>query len=189
MGLRDEWASHAPFGSDGRRSRFTPDRVSIEDAAGRTIENLVDPRASFQAHTLETPWSDPQLAYFAGYAMWTYLNMPFLLAYPGVETQEIEPWRDGDTVWRRLRATFAPGIATHSRVQTLYVDADNLIARHDYDVEIAGGTPGAHFLSDYVDVSGIKVPTRRRIVPRRPDGRPMPEPLVVSIDLSTITLS
>lgn len=189
VGLRDEWASHLPFGSDGRRSRFTPDRVSIEDAAGSMIEELVDPRASFQAHTLETPWSDPQLAYFAGCAMWTYLNMPFLLTYPGVETQEIEPWRDGDTVWRRLRATFAPGIATHSQVQTLYVDADNLITRHDYDVEIAGGTPGAHFLSDYVDVSGIKVSTRRRIFPRRPNGRPMPEPLVASIDLSAITLS
>ncbi len=168
--------------------RFTPDRVSIEDAAGRTIENLVDPRASFQAHTLETPWSDPQLAYFAGYAMWTYLNMPFLLAYPGVETQEIEPWRDGDTFWRRLRRPFAPASRRTA--------GSNALRRcrqpdrpHDYDVEIAGGTPGAHFLSNYVDVSGIKVPTRRRIVPRRPDGRPMPEPLVVSIDLSAITLS
>jgi hypothetical protein len=90
---------------------------------------------------------------------------------------------------RRLRVTFPSNIATHSTVQTLYVDASGLLKRHDYDVEIAGNTPGAHYISEYTDVDGIKFPTRRRIFPRQPDGNSLDEPLVVSIDLSDIRLS
>jgi hypothetical protein len=33
-----------------------------------------------------------QLAYFAGYAMWTYLTEPASLILPGVVTEEIDPW-------------------------------------------------------------------------------------------------
>ena len=71
VGLGKEWASHQPFGPDNRRTRFSPDRVAIEDAQGKVLEELTAPRASFAGHTLETPWTEPQLAYFAGYAMWT----------------------------------------------------------------------------------------------------------------------
>jgi hypothetical protein len=62
------------------------------------------------------------------------------------------------------------------------------LKRHDYDVEIAGGTPGAHYIGDYVEVSGIKFPTARRIFARQADGSVNREPLVVSIDLSNIEL-
>lgn len=78
---------------------------------------------------------------------------------------------------------------SHSAVQTIYVDDAGLLKRHDYDVEIAGGTPGAHYISGYTDVQGIKIPTHRRIYPRQPDGQAMAEPLVVSIDLSDIVLT
>jgi hypothetical protein len=64
-----------------------------------------------------------------------------------------------------------------------------LLARHDYEVEISGGTLAAHYVSDYADVAGIKLPTKHRIFPRNPDGQTLPEPLVVSIDLSEIALT
>ena len=32
VGLGEEWASHQPFGPDNRCTRFSPDRVAIEDA-------------------------------------------------------------------------------------------------------------------------------------------------------------
>jgi len=51
-----------------------------------------------------------------------------------------------------------------------------------------GGTPGAHYIEGYEDVFGIMFPTKRRIFPRQADGTASPEPLVVSIDLSDITL-
>jgi hypothetical protein len=188
VSLRREYASHAPFGDDDRRSSFTPDRVELLTAQGATIESLSAPRASFAGHTLETPWSDLQLAYFAGCAMWTYLNLPFLLTEAGVESWRIEPWNAGDETWERLRIRFPAHIATHSTEQTLYVGVDGLLKRHDYDVEIAGSTPGAHFISDYREVQGLMIPTRRRIFPRQPDGQAMSEPLVVSIDLDSISL-
>ncbi|GAA4492516.1 hypothetical protein [Gluconacetobacter tumulicola] len=189
VGLKSEWASHAPFGAENRRSHFTPDRVSLESEDGTVLEELLDPRKSFSDHTLQTPWSDLQLAYFAGCAMWTYFNVPFLLAWPGVETEELEPWPTESGKWRRLAVSFPADIATHSTVQTLYFDSEGLLKRHDYDVEIAGNTPGAHIVDGYIEVSGIKFPTKRRIYARQPDATFNTEPLVVSIDLSNIQLS
>ena len=187
-GLRNEWASHSPFGTAGRRSRFEPEKVAIEASDGAVLEELRQPRRSFAGHTLQTPWTDLQLAYFAGCAMWTYLNVPFLLAWPDVVSEEISPWKENGEEWRRLSVEFPSTIATHSTRQTLYIDKSGLLKRHDYDVEIAGGTPGAHYIDAYVNVSGIKFPTRRRIFGRNGDGSINPDPLVVSIDLSKIQL-
>jgi hypothetical protein len=75
VGIRSEWASHAPFGASGATSRFEPHRVALESPTGEVLEER-EPRATFAGHTLETPWSAQQLAYFAGCAMWTYLNVP-----------------------------------------------------------------------------------------------------------------
>ena len=85
VGLRSEWASHSPFGVPGRRSRFAPGRVAIETVDGTVLEELREPRKSFAGHTLQTPWTDLQLAYFAGCAMWTSLAKSFRL---GVRTEK-----------------------------------------------------------------------------------------------------
>ena len=188
VGLRREWASHSPFGSAGRNSKFEPERVAIEAADGTILGVLPMPRRSFAGHTLQTQWTDMQLAYFAGCAMWTYLNTPFLLAWPNVVCEELSPWKENGEVWRRLSVHYPDSIVTHSPKQTLYIDERGLLKRHDYDVEIAGGTPGAHYADGYVDVSGIKFPTRRRIFARQANASVNRDPLVVSIDLSSIQL-
>ena len=126
---------------------------------GAVVEALGQPRASFAGHTLETPWSTLQLAYFVGTAMWTYLTQPFTFAMPGFRTSELEPWDEAGQRWRRLRVAWPSNLATHSTEQTLYFDKNGLLARHDYDVEITGGTSAAHYVSDYDEVAGIKVPT------------------------------
>jgi hypothetical protein len=189
VGTRSEWASHDPFGASGARSRFEPHMVALKSSTGGVLEELREPRASFAGHTLETPWRALQLAYFAGCAMWTYLNTPFLLAHPGVLSEELSPWKENGETWRRLKVGYPDDIATHSSTQTLYINGEGLLKRHDYDVEIAGGTPGAHYIEGYEEVSGIMFPTKRRIFPRQADGIASPEPLVVSIDLSEIVLS
>lgn len=188
VGLGELWASHRPFLAPGSFTRFEPGRVAILKSDGTVADEALDPRASFAGHTLTTPWTPTQLAYFAGCAMWTYLNMPFLLAAPDVQCETLSPWEENGQTWQRLRVTLPDRIATHSSVQTLYADAQGLLQRHDYDVEIAGNTPGAHYISDYVQVQGLQFPTRRRIFPRGPDQQSMPEPLVVSIDLSDFVL-
>lgn len=184
--LREPRASHFPFGAPNLRSSFQPHRVAIEDDAGTVVSELLQPRASFEGHGLDTPWTPLQLAYFAGYAMWTYLNTPFLFAWKGVETEELEPWQEAGETWRRLRVTVPPDIASHGTTQTFYFDADGLLKRHDYDADILGGVSAAHYTSDHVEVSGILVPTKRWVLPRMPDGSTAPEPTIVSIALSDI---
>lgn len=183
-----QWASHAPFGAIAARSDFTTRRIALLDAQDRVVSALDDPRDSFRGHALDTPWDDLQLAFFAGCAMWTYLNTPFLLAWDGVECEDAGEWVEDGETWRKVSLRYPDTLEVFSKVQALYVGADLLVRRLDYDVEIAGDTPGAHYVSDYTTVSGIAFPTRRRIYPRGPDGRRMAEPLVVSIDLSDIRL-
>ena len=187
--LHEERVSHRPFGAPDRHSAFTPERVAIETDDGTVVEALDQPRASFAGHTVETPWSTLQLAYFVGCAMWTYLTQPFTFTMPGFETTELELFDEAGQRWRRLRVIWPSYLATHSSEQMLYFNDDGLLARHDYDVEISGGTSAAHYVSDYDDVAGIRIPTKHRIFPRNPDGRSLTEPLIVSIDLSEIAFT
>ena len=189
VGLKDQWASHHPFGAPNYKSRFEPHRVAIEADDGEVIDELNDPRASFAGHQVDTPWNRLQLAYFAGYAMWTYLNLPFALARPDVCSEELSQWAEEGERWRRLKVTFPETIATHSKEQTLYFDQEGLLKRHDYDVDISGGSAAVHYVSQYRTFSGLMFPTRRRVFPRKPDGKAMAEPLLVSIELRNIVLS
>jgi hypothetical protein len=186
VALHREWASHAPFVQSTWRTSFEPHRVAIETTDGRVVEERLDPRGSFAGHALATPWDRLHLAYFAGYAMWTYVTAPFFFAMDGIETAELEPWHENGETWRRLQVTAPDRIATHATVQTFHVGPNGLLRRHDYDPEVLGGAPSAHYLYDYQAISGIQVPTRRRVFRRGPDGVPAPEPLIVTIDLNDV---
>jgi hypothetical protein len=187
--LHEERVSHHPFGAPDRRSAFTPERIAIKTDDGTLVEELGQPRASFAGHTLETPWTTLQLAYFVGTAMWTYLTQPFTFALPGFETSELDPWQENGESWRRLRVVWPSHLATHSTEQTLYFGEDGLIRRHDYEVEIMGGNSAAHYISDYTQAAGIMIPTQHRIFPRAPDGQALGEPLIVSIDVSEVAFA
>ena len=182
--LCKEWASHWPFVQANRHTSFQPDRVAIERSNGDVVEERFNPRESFKGYEMETPWSNPQVAYFAGYTMWTYLTSPFILIQPGVVSEEIEPWDENGQTWRRLRVQFPDSIATHSTVQTFYFDRQGLIRRHDYEVDIQGSNPAARYVHNLIEVSGLILPTKMRVFSRQPDNRPAPEPLIVSVDLS-----
>lgn len=189
VGLRRQYVRQEPFFQAGHRTSFTADRVAVEDGDGDTVEELVDPRASFAGHDLMTPWNRLQLAYFSGSAMWTYLAEPLSLTFPGVRTEEITPWTEDGETFRRLHVVFPGNIATLSTEQTLYVDASGLIRRRDYSVEIAGSTPAAHYVSGHQEVSGLVIPTTRMIYSRDEDGHKVPDPLVVSVRLEDVTVA
>jgi hypothetical protein len=182
--LHREWASIAPFGRPGQRSEFTPGRIAIVAEDGRVIAERTSPRSSFVQHDMRTHWDPLHRAYFKGYALWTCLTTPFLLAAEGFQLREIEPWREGAEVWRGLRATFPAAIASHSTEQDFYFGPDMLIRRHDYRVEIAGNFPAAQYISELINIDGIKLPTRRRVYLRDENLGPMLDALMVSIDLS-----
>ena len=65
-----------------------------------------------------------------------------------------------------------------------YFGPDGLMRRHDYSVDVLGGATGAHYIHDYRQVSGIMVPHRRRVYPLGADNRQVPEPVLVSIDIT-----
>jgi hypothetical protein len=186
--LHRQWTSHSPFGAPGRHTAVTPERAAIETDAGIVLEELRDPRASFAGHTLQTPWTDVQLAYFVGYAIWNYLTLPFTFTRDGFELAELSAWQENGVTLRRLQATFPSDVATHCRVQTFYFSADGLLRRHDYELDISPGAPAVHYLSGHTVVHGITVATRHRIYVRDADLGHRPEPLVLSIDISNIEI-
>ena len=80
-------------------------------------------------------------------------------------------------------------MAIETTVQIFYIRPDGLLKRHDYDTEVLGGTPAAHYVNDYEETSGILLPTRREVHRRMPDGTSAPEPLIVTIALSDVELT
>jgi hypothetical protein len=177
---------HAVFISSERRSIYTPSRTAIETIDGKIVESRDNPRAAFKVHVVETKWDNLHLVYFSGYAMWTYLTSPFLLKLPNVRTEEIEPWDEQGQVWRRLKATFPPEIATHSTEQVFYFNKEGLLRRQDYYVDVLGGAPSANYASEHKDFSGLVIPTRRRVYRCRPDGKPVLDSIIVAIDFHEI---
>ncbi|MCO5995313.1 hypothetical protein [Actinoallomurus rhizosphaericola] len=186
--LHREHTRQEPFFADRHYTNFTPDRVAVETGDGEVVEELLDPRASFAGHELTTPWTRLQLAYFSGYAMWTYTTEPISLTFPGVTTEEIDGWTEDGRKYRRLAVTYPESIATHTPHQILYVDEDGLIRRRDYTVDIAGRTPGAQYATAFTTVDGLVVATSRVIYSRDEHDRKVPEPVVVSIDLEDVTV-
>ncbi|WP_226876772.1 hypothetical protein [Microbulbifer hainanensis] len=187
--LHEERSSVFPYGAADQRTMFTPERITIEKLDGSVVAERYGPRDSFAGHQMNTPWDALQRAYFNGEALWTYLTTPFLLAMEGVCVEEIEPWREDSEEWRVLRASFPGSIETHCLVQDFYFDEDLRLRRHDYSVNIAGGFAAAQLTSDYVETNGIWLPTKRRAYARGPDQRPIPDLLMVSIDISDVTFS
>lgn len=187
--LQRGWASLHPFGAADQQTDFTAHRIAIEKLDGRMVSERMDPRESFAGHQLGTPWDPLQRAYFNGYALWTYLNSPFLIALPGVSTTEVEVDDERSGRLRGLQVRFPAELATHGPVQEFYFGNDCLLCRHDYRVEIAGGFAAIQYISGMVEVDGIMLPTTRRAYRCDRAGRVLPDELMVSIDLSDYRLS
>jgi hypothetical protein len=187
--IGEQRISYSPFTAEGLRGVYSPDRVAIGRADGTEIKSRTNPRNAFHGHKAETGWDDLHLAYFSGYAMWNYLNAPFLFRLPGVATEEIFALEDNGERRRRLKVTFPDSIATHCREQVFHTDGNGLITRLDYSADLSGGVPIAHYLSGYRTFDGIKFPTTRRAYRWAPDGSALTAAVIVAIDISDIRLS
>lgn len=185
VNLLEQSVSHVP--NNEWHTLYTPDRIAIETSNGELVEEMYNPRGSFVGHTLESRWSNLQLAYFAGYAMWNYFNTPYQFTRPGFELAEIDTWTEDNETWRRLRVRWPGGIHTHSKEQVFYIDSNGLIRRLDYEVEVSGNVSCVHYLSEYREVSGIKLATRRVVYLKNADNNRDPSsPVIVSIDISDV---
>lgn len=180
---------YTPLNSPERRCVYTPSRTTIETIDGKIVESRDNPRFAFEGHSVETKWDKLHLVYFSGYAIWTYLTSPFLLKLPNVRSEEIEPWDEQGQVWRRLKVTFPPEIATHSTEQVFYFGKEGLLRRQDYNVDVLGGAPSVNYASEQKEFSGLIIPTRRRVYRRGPDGQPIWDNVIVSIDFYEIKVN
>ena len=117
------------------------------------------------------------------------MNVPFLYLREGFVTEEITPIEVDGEVWRRLQVTFPDHIKSHTRTQISCFGPDGLLRRHDYTVDILGGATGLNYASDYRDIGGIVIPTKRRIYAFEGDYQPVWDPLLVGIDMGEITLN
>jgi hypothetical protein len=170
----------------GWQGTFTPDTVRLESLDGRGIEERRTPRESYRGHAQDTQWDRLHALYFTGYALWTYLTIPFLYTLPGFETEELSEWKENGEVWRRLKVTFPDSIASHNREQISYFGEDGLLLRHDYTVDVMGGAQGANYASNYRNVNGVMVPMTRRVFAYDDARRKIDEPLLVSIDFRNV---
>ncbi len=180
----------APYPGPGRRGVFETAAVSIESGTGAVLARRGNPRAHFRGLRHALWWDHLDALHFAGYALWNYFTAPFLFLSPGIAAREIEPWEERGERWRRLHVTFPPGLPTHSRDQVFYFDGTGLLRRHDYTAEVFGGwAKAAHYSAEHASSAGLVFPRRRRVYPRRADGRPRPFPTLVWIDVDDLQIS
>jgi len=184
--LHEEWASVQPFGAPDQKTDFTPDRIAIQKLDGQVVAEQMRPRELFEGHGFGSAWGPLHRAYFNGYALWTYLTTPFLLAMPGFSVTEIDPVEEDGERWAVLQARFPAQIASHSTVQEFYFGPDHLLRRHDYRVDVAGGFAGVQYVHDIVEADGVRLPSRRRAYRADADGTVNLDQLMVGIDLSDI---
>ncbi|WP_321857257.1 hypothetical protein [Burkholderia cenocepacia] len=170
----------------GWRGTSEPDVVGIGAVNGDAPETRRAPRDAYRGHTQQTRWDRLHALYFTGYALWTYLTIPFLYASPGFHTEALPDWHENGETWRRLKVTFPDSIASHSREQVSYFGEDGLLRRHDYTVDVMGGARGANYASGYRDVRGVMVPMSRRVFAYDDASHKIDEPLLVSIDIRSI---
>jgi hypothetical protein len=188
--LADQRTVFYGFPQQDQQAVFDRGDVRVETRDGELITARRNARAAFTGLgglRRNFRWDALDVAYFAGYAWWNYLSTPMLLTREGLTVTEGDTWQEAGEQWRRLEVTFPPGIHTHSRRQTFYVDATGLIRRHDYVAEPIGRwARAAHYCDDHRHFDGLVFPTRRRVRPRGPLGRSLPGPILVALDIDQV---
>jgi hypothetical protein len=177
----------SPYPVVGHRGVFEPTRVWIENEDGRVLNERSRPRDAFKGFRHTLWWDHLDLLYFAGYALRNYLCAPFLFVQPGFETQEIGSWEENGERLRRLRVRFPSHVPSHCREQIFYFDESGLLRRLDYTAEVVGSfARAAHYCFDHQVFSGLVIPTRRKVVPRKPNDRAFSGPTLVWIDVNDV---
>lgn len=144
----------------GWRTVFNAGAVQIADSSSAAVFEPEPYRESFRGLKKYRRWSPADAAYFFGYALTTYLGIPFVLCDYVTEFHE---WKGGLQVSADFPATFD----THSRRQRFWFDADGLLVRHDYRADVVGWwATGSHFSADYEIISGLPVARRRDVYVR-----------------------
>lgn len=160
--------------------------VTVRSSDGKILARRGNPRSDFTDIRHMLWWDDLDFVYFGGYATWNYLVTPFIFMWDGFDFEELGPL-PGRPSWSRIRVTYPDDIPVHCRTQVYYFDETGLIRRLDYTAEVVGKwAHAAHFCDDYHDFNGLKVPTKRKVLPLPFGTRPLPGPTLVRIEVHDI---
>ena len=171
------------LGLEGLVGLLEGGNVRIENSSGQELAARADARRLFPGGRRWLWWDKLDQLYFTGYALWNYLAFPALLL------------RD-DIVWTAvsssvLEAIFPPGLPTHSGSQRFHFEpSTGLLRQHDYTAEVFGNwAKAAHVILEHRTWNGIPFAARRRVTLRRPDGAPLPWPVLVWIEVHDWSIS
>jgi hypothetical protein len=179
----------SPYPKPGQRGVFDRGAARIETEEGEVLSERANPRAEIRSLRRNFWWDNLDLLYFAGYALWNYMSAPFMFTRPGFELTEREAWEENGERWRGVHVVFPDDIPTHSREQDFYFDEKGLLRRLDYTAEVFGSwAKAAHYCWDHEEFSGLIVPTRRKAVPRRRNGKPVMGVSILSLRFGEIEL-
>ena len=176
------------FPEAGAVARFTPDRVTIERPGVPPV--VVDaPRETFRSLRSLAWWTDAQMLYFAGYVLWNYAQLPFLLLQPGLTFRSAGTSRQSGETWDKVTVDYPASMPTHSPSQTFYIGPDGLLRRHDYHVAIMSRLArGARLIHGYQAVGGLTLASRIQMKLGGPGESSMPWPSLGFVDLDDVTL-
>jgi hypothetical protein len=153
-------------------SNFTPSVIAIDSADGGFVETQYNPRSSF-AQGLDRPWDDFQLAYICSYSIWNVVTQPFLFAYEGFQSMELSPHVvDGERL-RRLQIVYPAHVAAHAPTIVCHIGPDGTMRWQEFRFDLLNASVTS-VLSDYADIQGVRLPTRRRMYRTSEIGAPHP---------------
>ena len=184
--LRSERVTLNPVGGVDTHTVFTDGRLELRSKPGDLVATVDDPKDVMARLPYDAPWTAMDAAYFASEAWWTYLTAPFLFTYNGFEVEEVQPFVEAGVSYRTLKVAFPEAVDSHTAEQFFHFDEAGLLFRHTYTVDVLDGATGANYPSGWKIIDGITVPTVRRIYGYDTNRQRIPEPVLVSLDISEL---
>lgn len=178
MEIERPFSKITPIGKNSEISGILdgPD-VRLENEAGEVIQERKNARQYFPGGRRLLFWDDLDMAYFANYAMWNYLTLPYLLLREDINWREIEAGI--------LEATFPQEIPTHNQTQRFRFDQETgLLLQHDYTAEVISSlAKAAHVVLDHSEKEGLRFTSHRRVTPMFLSGKPLRFPTLIEITI------
>ncbi len=160
------------FAAHGRAfGMYQPSQVSLAPVKGKPPQVRQHPAQGLHQFRRKLYWDKLDLIYVMGNLIWSYVCLPFLIAYRSVHCEALTQWLDGDDCWERLKVDCPDKFTLPSNHQRIYIDANQRIRRVDFIMEALAARPKlALYCEQYQTYSGFQFPARRVFFKREESG-------------------
>lgn len=166
---------------------FDAGTVRLQDDDGQTVQERRDAVFTRRSPVPKRPWDAMDAMAFSGHALWGYAAFPALLRREDVTVTSLGRHVVGGEELHGVRLHTPPHLPAHAPAQNMWLREDGTMRRVDYHAGmIAPWARAANRCLDEATVSGVTIPTVRRVTPLLPGLRAAPGPLLVSIDIELL---